>query len=250
MDLLDNFVTIVNNFLYGMLLIAMLLVCGLFFSVSTRFVQFRYFFEIFKVIFEKKSDMNGVSSFQALMVSTASRVGTGNIVGVSAAICMGGYGAVPWMWLIAVLGMASAFAETVESINESFSAVDEQISEISRNLDLKQDALTNAQLSAISSVSSIKGTVLVGDSNIRTTSAEEGSNIKWTLELTAQPVVTDTTLSGYSGIVATKDSTVSSQWNVGLAQGYVEAITAVSSIETITKSDVDEIWAIVTGERV
>ena len=113
MDLLDNFVTIVNNFLYGMLLIAMLLVCGLFFSVSTRFVQFRYFFEIFKVIFEKKSDMNGVSSFQALMVSTASRVGTGNIVGVSAAICMGGYGAVPWMWLIAVLGMASAFAETV-----------------------------------------------------------------------------------------------------------------------------------------
>jgi uncharacterized protein with beta-barrel porin domain len=70
------------------------------------------------------------------------------------------------------------------------------------------------------------------------------------LELTAQPVVTDTTLSGYSGIVAAKDSTVSSQWNVGLAQGYVEAITSVSSIETITKSDVDEIWAIVTGERV
>jgi len=114
----------------------------------------------------------------------------------------------------------------------------------------KQDTLSNEQLSAISSVSSIKGTVLVGDSNIRTTSAEEGSNIKWTLELTAQPVVTDTTLSGYSGIVAAKDSTVSSQWNVGLAQGYVEAITSVSSIETITKSDVDEIWAIVTGERV
>ena len=114
----------------------------------------------------------------------------------------------------------------------------------------KQDALSNEQLSAISSVSSIKGTVLVGDSNIRTTSAEEGSNIKWTLELTAQPVVTDTTLSGYSGIVATKDSTISSRWNVGLAQGYVEAITSVSSIQTITKSDVDEIWAIVTGERV
>jgi hypothetical protein len=129
------------------------------------------------------------------------------------------------------------------------SAADELYATLSA-LDDKQDALTNEQISAISSVSSIKGTVLVGDSNIRTTSAEEGSNIKWTLELTAQPVVTDTTLSGYSGVIATKDSTVSSQWNVGLAQGYVEAITSVSSIETITKSDVDEIWAIVTGERV
>jgi hypothetical protein len=129
------------------------------------------------------------------------------------------------------------------------SAADELYATLSA-LDDKQDALTNEQISAISSVSSIKGTVLVGDSNIRTTSAEEGSNIKWTLELTAQPVVTDTTLSGYSGIVATKDSSISSQWNVGLAQGYVEAITSVSSIPVITKSDVDEIWAIVTGERV
>ena len=93
----------------------------------------------------------------------------------------------------------------------------------------KQDNLTQEQLSAISSVSSIKGTVLVGDSNIRATSAEYGNNIKWTLALTAQPTVTDTTLSGYDGIVATKDSTVSSQWNVGIAQAYKEQIESVSS---------------------
>ena len=93
----------------------------------------------------------------------------------------------------------------------------------------KQDNLTNEQLSAISSVSSIKGTILTGDSNIRATSAEDGNNIKWTLELTAKPVVTDTTLSGYDGIVATKDSTVSSQWNVGIAQAYKEQIESVSS---------------------
>ena len=93
----------------------------------------------------------------------------------------------------------------------------------------KQDNLTQEQLSAISSVSSIKGTVLVGDSNIRTTSSESDTNILWTLELTAQPTVTDTTLSGYDGIVATKDSTVSSQWNVGIAQAYKEQIESVSS---------------------
>ena len=93
----------------------------------------------------------------------------------------------------------------------------------------KQDNLTNEQLSAISSVSSIKGTILTGDSNIRATSAEDGNNIKWTLELTSQPTVTATTLSGYHGIVATKDSTVSSQWNVGIEQAYKEQIEAVSS---------------------
>lgn len=112
----------------------------------------------------------------------------------------------------------------------------------------KQDNLTNEQLSAISSVSSIKGTVLVGDSNIRATSAEDGNNIKWTLELTAQPTVTDTTLSGYHGIVATKDSTVSSQWNVGIEQAYKEQIEAVSS--KLTQDVADTLYApiSVTGD--
>ena len=105
----------------------------------------------------------------------------------------------------------------------------------------KQDNLTNEQLSAISSVSSIKGTILVGDSNIRATPAEDGNNIKWTLELTAQPTVTDTTLSGYDGIVATKDSTVSSQWNVGIEQAYKEQIEAVSS--KLTQDVADSLYA-------
>ena len=105
----------------------------------------------------------------------------------------------------------------------------------------KQDNLTNEQLSAISSVSSIKGTILTGDSNIRATSAEDGNNIKWTLELTAQPTVTDTTLSGYDGIVATKDSTVSSRWNVGIAQAYKEQIESVSS--KLTQDVADTLYA-------
>ena len=105
----------------------------------------------------------------------------------------------------------------------------------------KQDNLTNEQLSAISSVSSIKGTILTGDSNIRATSAEDGNNIKWTLKLTAQPTVTDTTLSGYHGIVATKDSTVSSQWNVGIEQAYKEQIEAVSS--KLTQDVADTLYA-------
>ena len=112
----------------------------------------------------------------------------------------------------------------------------------------KQDNLTNEQLSAISSVSSIKGTVLVGDSNILAASSESGTNILWTLELTAQPTVTDTTLSGYDGIVATKDSTVSSRWNVGIAQAYKEQIESVSS--KLTKESADTLYApiSVTGD--
>ena len=61
---------------------------------------------------EKPDDKEAISSFQALMVSTASRVGTGNIVGVSSAICIGGFGSVFWMWVIAIIGSASALIES------------------------------------------------------------------------------------------------------------------------------------------
>ena len=115
------------------------------------------------------------------------------------------------------------------------------ISELNAAFESKQDNLTQEQLSAISSVSSIKGTTLAGDANIRTTSAEDGNNIKWTIELTAQPVVTDTTLRGYDGIVATKDSTIDSQWNVGIAQAYKEQIEAVSS--KLTQAEADTLYA-------
>lgn len=100
-----------NDWLYTYILVVLLLAAGLYFSIRTRFVQFRMFGEAFRVLREK-SHGDGVSSFQALMISTASRVGTGNIAGVSIAICLGGTGAVFWMWVVALLGSASAFIES------------------------------------------------------------------------------------------------------------------------------------------
>ena len=108
------FGTIIGNisgFMYSKLLVILLIAVGLYFTFRTKFVQFRFFGESIRVVTEKPMD-GGVSSFQALMVSTASRVGTGNIIGVSTAICLGGYGAVFWMWIIAILGGASAFIES------------------------------------------------------------------------------------------------------------------------------------------
>ncbi|MBQ2959646.1 MAG: alanine:cation symporter family protein [Oscillospiraceae bacterium] len=106
------FIDSLNSFLYYPLLIIVLIAAGLYFSVRTGFVQFRLFGEAIRVVKEKPSQEGGTSSFKALMVSTASRVGTGNIVGVSTAVCLGGFGAAFWMWLIALIGMASAFVES------------------------------------------------------------------------------------------------------------------------------------------
>lgn len=110
--MLAEFVDIVNNALYGWILIILLLAAGIYFTIATGFVQIRFLKEAFKVTKEKPTEKGGVSSFGALMTSTASRVGTGNIVGVSTAICLGGSGAVFWMWVIAVIGGASAFVES------------------------------------------------------------------------------------------------------------------------------------------
>lgn len=102
----------ISGFMYSKLLIIILLGGGVWFSFRTRFVQFRMFGESIRVVMEKPHEDGGVSSFHALMVSTASRVGTGNIVGVSTAVCLGGYGAIFWMWVIALAGGASAFIES------------------------------------------------------------------------------------------------------------------------------------------
>ena len=102
----------VNGVLYYPILIIVLLACGFYFTIRTKFIQFGLLGEAFKVITEKPEGKDDVSSFQALMVSTASRVGTGNIVGVANAICLGGPGAVFWMWIIALIGGASAFIES------------------------------------------------------------------------------------------------------------------------------------------
>ena len=93
----------INNALYSYILIILLLAVGLYFSLRTKFVQFRLLGESIRVVGEKSGDKNSVSAFEALMVSTASRVGTGNIVGVANAIAIGGYGSVFWMWIIARL---------------------------------------------------------------------------------------------------------------------------------------------------
>lgn len=102
----------ISNFMYGYLLIIMLLFTGLYYTFRTGFVQLRMLKETIRVILEKPVGEEAVSSFHALMVSTASRVGTGNIIGISTAICFGGYGAVFWMWVIALIGGASAFIES------------------------------------------------------------------------------------------------------------------------------------------
>lgn len=102
----------ISSFMYSKLLIIMLIGAGVYFTIRTRFPQVRLFRSACKAVMEKPDDKEAVSSFQALMVSTASRVGTGNIVGVSSAICIGGFGSVFWMWVIAIIGSASAFVES------------------------------------------------------------------------------------------------------------------------------------------
>ena len=101
----------INGYLYYPILIIVLLGAGLYFTIRTGFLQISMFGESLRVLREAPHE-GEVSSFQALMVSTASRVGTGNIVGVAQAICLGGYGAVFWMWVTAVIGGASAFIES------------------------------------------------------------------------------------------------------------------------------------------
>jgi AGCS family alanine or glycine:cation symporter len=107
-----KFIGSLSGFLYTYVLPILLVGGGLYFSFKTNFVQLRLLKESIKVVSEPTKDEKSMSSFQALMVSTASRVGTGNIVGVSTAVCIGGAGSVFWMWLVAFVGAASAFVES------------------------------------------------------------------------------------------------------------------------------------------
>ena len=109
---MNAILTWLNDFLYIYILVALLTAAGIYFTVVTKAVQFRLLREGLRTLTEKKASDRGISSFQALMISTASRVGTGNIIGVSTAIAVGGPGAVFWMWLMALLGAASAFCES------------------------------------------------------------------------------------------------------------------------------------------
>lgn len=100
-----------NDFLYSNILVILLVLTGAYFTIRTKFAQIRMVPEALRVLLEK-AGKGGVSSFQALMISTASRVGTGNIAGVATAIAAGGPGAIFWMWLLALIGGASAFVES------------------------------------------------------------------------------------------------------------------------------------------
>lgn len=100
-----------DGWIYSNVLFWLLIVVGIYFTIRTKFVQIRMFPEGIKVLTEKSHE-GGISSFQALMIATASRVGTGNMAGVATAIVLGGPGAVFWMWIMAIIGAASAFIES------------------------------------------------------------------------------------------------------------------------------------------
>ena len=116
METLNNIITVVNDFLWTYILVIALIVLGIYFTIKTKFVQFRYFKEMFRLLGDgmgKDAKGDGkVSSFQAFCISTASRVGTGNIAGISIAIVGGGPGAIFWMWVVALIGSASSFVES------------------------------------------------------------------------------------------------------------------------------------------
>lgn len=105
-------VGVLSNWMYSYILIILLVGAGIYFTIRTKGIQFRALKEAIRVVMEPKEDEKSISSFQALMISTASRVGTGNIAGISTALCIGGPGAMFWMWLTALLGSASAFIES------------------------------------------------------------------------------------------------------------------------------------------
>lgn len=114
MQSLNKSIVSFNNFLWTYILIAPLILLGAYFTLKTKFVQFRSLKEMFRLLGDGVSSKKegSVSSFQAFCISTASRVGTGNLAGIAIAISVGGPGAIFWMWLIALIGAASSFVES------------------------------------------------------------------------------------------------------------------------------------------
>ena len=125
-NMIVNLITTVYNFLWGdlftiplpgggslgiSLLILLLIPTGIYFTIRTRFLPIRLFPDMIRALSEKKNEKSSLSSFQTLIVSTATRVGMGNLVGVVAAVSAGGAGAVFWMWVTAIIGSSTAFIE-------------------------------------------------------------------------------------------------------------------------------------------
>ncbi|MEK5257486.1 alanine/glycine:cation symporter family protein [Paenibacillus sp. FSL F4-0125] len=110
---LDSMISVTNDFLWSKILVILLIVCGLYFTVRSKFVQFGMFKEMFRVLKgSNERSKDSISSFQAFCISMAARVGTGNITGIAIAIAIGGPGAIFWMWVIAIIGSASGFIES------------------------------------------------------------------------------------------------------------------------------------------
>ena len=115
MDLLGSIVGSINNIIWSYVLIGMLVCIGVYFTLATKFVQIRLLGEMMRLMTQNagsKGDKHKVSSFQAFCISTASRVGVGNIAGVAIAVVSGGPGAIFWMWVIAIIGSATGFIES------------------------------------------------------------------------------------------------------------------------------------------
>lgn len=110
---MNAIIDFLNNIFWGYVLIYGLLAVGVFFTIRLGFIQFRHFGEMVRAILgARQSDKHGISPFQALCTSLASRVGTGNIAGVAVALYLGGAGAIFWMWMVALVGMATGYAES------------------------------------------------------------------------------------------------------------------------------------------
>ena len=118
MEKLQAAISSTNDILWSYLLVGVLVICAVWFTVRSGFLQFRSVPEMFRLLTERRAKCSGkegrksISSFQAFAVSIASRVGTGNLAGVATAIVTGGPGAVFWMWTMALFGSASAFVES------------------------------------------------------------------------------------------------------------------------------------------
>ncbi len=109
---MNAIIDFLNTIFWGYVLIYGLLAVGIYFTIRLGFLQIRHFGEMFRVVTGGRGgDQEGISPFQALMVSLASRVGVGNLTGVAVALYLGGPGAIFWMWMVALVGMATAFAE-------------------------------------------------------------------------------------------------------------------------------------------
>ena len=110
---MTDIINSISALLWGQVLVYLLIAAGVFFTIRLGFIQFVQFPHMFKVMFgSRKCGGDEISSFQAFCTSLAARVGTGNMAGVAVALYLGGPGAIFWMWLIALIGMATSFAES------------------------------------------------------------------------------------------------------------------------------------------